>query len=69
MTLSSSLGRLTLLQMVPQRECWQLNTTDASYLDEIKEPMDLGTISKKIDQKKYKTMGDLAYDIELVIKK
>jgi transcription initiation factor TFIID subunit 2 len=31
--------------------------------------MDLGTISKKIDQKKYKTMGDLAYDIELVIKK
>lgn len=31
--------------------------------------MDLGTISKKIDQKRYKTMGDLAYDIELVVKK
>ncbi|ORX37731.1 hypothetical protein BD324DRAFT_623057 [Kockovaella imperatae] len=39
-----------------------------TYLQEIKEPMDFGTISKKIDQKKYHTMGELAYDIELVFK-
>jgi transcription initiation factor TFIID subunit 2 len=38
-------------------------------LQEIKEPMDLGTIAKKVDAKRYKTMGDLAYDIELVFKK
>ncbi|OXC60064.1 hypothetical protein LQV05_005617 [Cryptococcus neoformans] len=37
-----------------------------TYLDEIKHPMDLGTIGKKIDQKKYKTMGQFARDIELV---
>jgi len=36
-----------------------------TYLDEIKEPMDFGTI----DKKKYKTMGQLAYDIELVFAK
>ena len=40
-----------------------------SYLDEIKEPMDLGTISKNIDTRRYKTMGQLAYDIELVFEK
>jgi transcription initiation factor TFIID subunit 2 len=31
--------------------------------------MDLGTIAKKIDQKKYKTMGQLAADIELIFAK
>ena len=40
-----------------------------TYLDEIKEPMDLGTIAKKLEGKKYKTMGDLAYDIELIFAK
>lgn len=39
------------------------------YLDEIKHPMDLGTIGKKIEQKKYKTMGQFARDIELVFAK
>ncbi|WVQ77717.1 hypothetical protein IAR50_007407 [Cryptococcus sp. DSM 104548] len=37
-----------------------------TYLDEIKEPMDFGTIGKKIEQKKYKTMGSFAREIELV---
>ncbi|RXK36392.1 hypothetical protein M231_06358 [Tremella mesenterica] len=37
-----------------------------TYLDEIKEPMDLGTITKKMDGRQYTTMGALAYDIELV---
>ncbi|KAK4688551.1 transcription initiation factor TFIID subunit 2, partial [Tremellales sp. Uapishka_1] len=37
-----------------------------TYLDEIREPMDFGSIQKKIDRKSYKSMGDLAYDIELV---
>lgn len=40
-----------------------------TYLQEIKEPMDLGTVSKKIDGKRYKTMGQLAYDIELIFNK
>jgi transcription initiation factor TFIID subunit 2 len=40
-----------------------------SYLVEIKEPMDLGTIVKKMDLKKYKTMGQLASDIERVFAK
>jgi transcription initiation factor TFIID subunit 2 len=40
-----------------------------TYLAEIKEPMDFGTITKKIDGKAYKTMGQLAYDIELVFAK
>ena len=30
--------------------------------------MDLGTISKKVESKKYERMGQLAYDIELVFK-
>ncbi|WVQ79213.1 hypothetical protein IAT38_001309 [Cryptococcus sp. DSM 104549] len=37
-----------------------------TYLDEIKQPMDFGTIGKKIEQKKYKTMGQFARDVELV---
>jgi len=37
-----------------------------TYLDEIKEPMDLGTISAKVEGRKYQTMGQLAYDVELV---
>lgn len=41
----------------------------SSYLDEIKEPMDFGTISTRIDGKHYKTMGQFAYDIELVFNK
>lgn len=40
-----------------------------TYLDEIKEPMDLGTIMKKVETKKYKTWGQLAYDIELIFAK
>jgi len=39
------------------------------YLQEIKEPMDLGTISKQMDGKRYKTMGQLARDIELIFAK
>ena len=31
--------------------------------------MDLGTIAKKIDRKRYTTMGQLAYDIELIFAK
>nr|XP_019043571.1 transcription initiation factor TFIID subunit 2 [Kwoniella bestiolae CBS 10118]OCF22501.1 transcription initiation factor TFIID subunit 2 [Kwoniella bestiolae CBS 10118] len=37
-----------------------------TYLDEIKQPMDFGTIVKKIDGRKYKTLGQFARDIELV---
>ncbi|WVR08077.1 hypothetical protein IAU60_005123 [Kwoniella sp. DSM 27419] len=37
-----------------------------TYLDEIKHPMDFGTIQKKLDGKKYKTLGQFARDIELV---
>ncbi|KAL7425129.1 hypothetical protein Q5752_000817 [Cryptotrichosporon argae] len=37
-----------------------------TYFDEIKEPSDYVTIGKKIDTKKYKSMGQLARDIELI---
>ncbi|WWD20285.1 hypothetical protein CI109_104761 [Kwoniella shandongensis] len=37
-----------------------------TYLDEIKHPMDFGTIGKKLDQKKYRTLGQFARDVELV---
>ncbi|WVQ66072.1 uncharacterized protein L199_004250 [Kwoniella botswanensis] len=37
-----------------------------TYLDEIKHPMDFGTIVKKIDKKQYKNLGQFARDIELV---
>ncbi|WVF68463.1 hypothetical protein IAT40_003229 [Kwoniella sp. CBS 6097] len=37
-----------------------------TYLDEIKHPMDFGTIGKKLEGKKYKTLGQFAGDIELV---
>ncbi|WVQ96010.1 hypothetical protein IAU59_003110 [Kwoniella sp. CBS 9459] len=37
-----------------------------TYLDEIKHPMDFGTIGKKLEAKKYKTLGHFAKDIELV---
>lgn len=47
---------------------WRL-LTQLRYLEEIKHPMDLGTIGKKIEQKKYKTMGQFARDIELVFAK
>jgi transcription initiation factor TFIID subunit 2 len=39
------------------------------YFDEIKHPMDLGTVMKKVEQKKYRSMGQLASDIELVFNK
>jgi transcription initiation factor TFIID subunit 2 len=42
---------------------------DVSYFDEIKKPMDLGTISKKIETKRYRHMEALADDIELVVNK
>jgi transcription initiation factor TFIID subunit 2 len=41
----------------------------SSYLEEIRRPMDLGTISSNIDKRKFKTMNELAVDIELVIAK
>ena len=31
--------------------------------------MDLGTIAKKVDDKRYRTMGQLAADIELIFQK
>ncbi|WWC92779.1 uncharacterized protein L201_007738 [Kwoniella dendrophila CBS 6074] len=37
-----------------------------TYLTEIKHPMDFGTISKKLESKKYKTLGQFANDIELI---
>lgn len=37
-----------------------------TYLDEISEPSDFGTIQKKIELKKYTTMGQMAREIELV---
>ncbi|KAK8849657.1 hypothetical protein IAR55_004992 [Kwoniella newhampshirensis] len=37
-----------------------------TYLDEIKHPMDFGTIGKKLDQKKYRSLGQFARDVELV---
>ncbi|WRT69673.1 uncharacterized protein IL334_006663 [Kwoniella shivajii] len=37
-----------------------------TYLDEIKNPMDFSTINKKIDNRKYKTLGQFARDVELV---
>jgi len=46
-----------------------INCAHRRYLDEIKEPMDLGTIQTKIEEKRYKTMGKLAYDIELIFAK
>ena len=38
-----------------------------TYLEEISEPMDLGTIAKKMELKQYPTMGAFAYDVELVV--
>ena len=40
-----------------------------TYLEEIKKPMDFGTIGKKIETRKYKTMEAFASDIELVFSK
>ncbi|KAJ1025442.1 hypothetical protein NDA13_004253 [Ustilago tritici] len=37
-----------------------------TYLDEIKEPMDLSTTEKKVNQAAYSTMGEFASDIELI---
>ena len=41
-------------------------TTFASYLEEISHPMDLGTISQKLNQADYITMEEFAKDVELV---
>lgn len=40
-----------------------------TYFDEIRHPSDYQTITKKIDSKKFKTMGELANDIELIFAK
>lgn len=40
-----------------------------TYFDEIKHPSDYQTIAKKTDSKRYKTMGELARDIELIFAK
>ncbi|KAI0375461.1 hypothetical protein BV20DRAFT_960622 [Pilatotrama ljubarskyi] len=37
-----------------------------TYFDEIKEPMDFGTIGTKLSEGKYSTMEDFARDVELV---
>nr|XP_019009377.1 transcription initiation factor TFIID subunit 2 [Kwoniella pini CBS 10737]OCF48158.1 transcription initiation factor TFIID subunit 2 [Kwoniella pini CBS 10737] len=37
-----------------------------TYLQEIKQPMDFGTINKKLDARKYRNLGQFARDIELV---
>nr|XP_018260330.1 transcription initiation factor TFIID subunit 2 [Kwoniella dejecticola CBS 10117]OBR82488.1 transcription initiation factor TFIID subunit 2 [Kwoniella dejecticola CBS 10117] len=37
-----------------------------TYFQEIKHPMDFETITKKIDNKKYKNLGQFARDVELV---
>lgn len=37
-----------------------------SYYDEIKEPMDLGTMNRKLDKKQYSTMEQFARDMLLV---
>lgn len=37
-----------------------------SYFEEIKVPMDLGTIGQKLNKHRYLTMGDFAHDVELV---
>lgn len=39
-----------------------------SYLDEIKRPMDLGTMTTKLRNGKYKTMDDFKDDVELIIR-
>jgi transcription initiation factor TFIID subunit 2 len=38
-----------------------------TYLDEIKHPMDLSTMSKKLDQGFYKRQSDLMADFELIV--
>ncbi|OCH90063.1 hypothetical protein OBBRIDRAFT_793679 [Obba rivulosa] len=38
-----------------------------TYYDEIKEPMDLGTISNKLGEGAYSTMEDFAKDVELIL--
>ena len=37
-----------------------------TYLDEIKEPMDLSSMEKKINQAAYDTMGEFAADMDLI---
>ncbi len=37
-----------------------------TYLDEIKHPMDLSTMEKKLNQAAYSTMGEFAADVELI---
>ncbi len=37
-----------------------------TYLDEIKEPMDLSTMEKKVNQAAYSTMGEFASDVQLI---
>lgn len=38
------------------------------YLDEIKRPMDLGTMTTKLRSGKYKIMDDFKDDVELIIR-
>ncbi|PCH34126.1 hypothetical protein WOLCODRAFT_130217 [Wolfiporia cocos MD-104 SS10] len=38
-----------------------------TYYDEIKDPMDLGTISTKLSEAAYATMEDFAKDVELIL--
>ncbi|ELU40289.1 Bromodomain-containing protein [Rhizoctonia solani AG-1 IA] len=38
-----------------------------TYLDEIKHPMDLGTMSTKLRNGKYRTMNDFKLDVELIV--
>lgn len=40
-----------------------------TYYDEIKNPSDYQTVMKKVDAKKYRTMGELARDVELIFSK
>jgi transcription initiation factor TFIID subunit 2 len=43
-----------------------MDVTLCRYLDEIKHPMDFGTISKNLAEGKYQFMDDFAKDVELV---
>ncbi|KAF8601367.1 Bromodomain-containing protein, partial [Ceratobasidium sp. AG-I] len=38
------------------------------YLEEIKRPMDLGTMTTKLRSGKYKIMDDFKDDVELIIR-
>lgn len=54
-------------KLISQRNDITSNCGTHSYYDEIKNPMDFGTMKTKLDQGLYSTMDEFANDVHLVL--